>query len=314
MTILVLLRRESTMLAPAGKDGASMIAEIGRLVDQGLKDIAIAARFGITRHQARIAMARAFDNGTIAAKEIAINQILVLEGRRAVAPDKAETMAESINRVGLLNPIIVRESHTGTGVILVAGRHRIEAFRLLGRDTIPAFVGPASTSEAEARMWEITENLHRAELTVQERSDQIAEWIELAACRTDFSCPSLALVGQLSIAIPCKLAYTSSLWAKLGQAEPRFHSSHIMPSAGDRRPMKLSVRATEALKLAAGERDRIVFDEVIPGWGIRLRESGKRYWVFQYAVPDATRKSKYATKRITFGQSRDGRRGGPRAS
>jgi hypothetical protein len=65
--------------------------------------------------------------------------------------------------------------------------------------------------------------------------------------------------------------------------------------------MKLSVRATEALKLASGERYRIVFDEVIPGWGLRLRESGKRYWVFQYAVPDATRKSKYA-KRITFGQ------------
>jgi integrase len=66
--------------------------------------------------------------------------------------------------------------------------------------------------------------------------------------------------------------------------------------------MKLSVRATETLKLAAGERDRIVFDEVIPGWGIRLRESGKRYWIFQYSVPDATKKSKHATKRITFGQ------------
>jgi integrase len=66
--------------------------------------------------------------------------------------------------------------------------------------------------------------------------------------------------------------------------------------------MKLSVRATEALKLASGERDRIVFDEVVPGWGIRLRESGKRYWIFQYSVPDATKKSKYATKRITFGQ------------
>jgi hypothetical protein len=66
--------------------------------------------------------------------------------------------------------------------------------------------------------------------------------------------------------------------------------------------MKLSARATEALKLAPGERDRIVFDEVVPGWGIRLRASGKRYWIFQYSVPDATKKSKYATKRITFGQ------------
>src|SRR5215471_11594526 len=106
----------------------------------------------------------------------------------------------------------------------------------------------------------------------------------------------------MSIVIYCKLDDTVSLSVKLGQVKPRFYSSHFVPSSGDRRPMKLSVRATEALRLAPGERDRIVFDEVIPGWGLRLRESGKRYWVFQYAVPDATKTSKYATKRITFGQ------------
>lgn len=31
----------------------------------------------------------------------------------------------------------------------------------------------------DARLWEIAENLHRAELTVQERADQIAEWVSL---------------------------------------------------------------------------------------------------------------------------------------
>jgi integrase len=66
--------------------------------------------------------------------------------------------------------------------------------------------------------------------------------------------------------------------------------------------MKLSVRATEGLKLAPGERDRIVFDEVVPGWGIRLRESGRRYWIFQYSVPDPDKPKKFKTRRLTFGQ------------
>lgn len=33
----------------------------------------------------------------------------------------------------------------------------------------------------QARLWEIAENLHRAELTVQERADHIAEWVRLTA-------------------------------------------------------------------------------------------------------------------------------------
>jgi hypothetical protein len=34
-------------------------------------------------------------------------------------------------------------------------------------------------SDVDARLWEISENLHRAELSVGERADQIAEWIRL---------------------------------------------------------------------------------------------------------------------------------------
>jgi hypothetical protein len=56
-------------------------------------------------------------------------------------------------------------------------QHRLEGFRLLDREHIPCLI--TSMTGAEARMWEIAENLHRAELTVLERSDQIAEWIRL---------------------------------------------------------------------------------------------------------------------------------------
>ena len=35
----------------------------------------------------------------------------------------------------------------------------------------------------DRRLWEIAENLHRCELTVQERADHIAEWVSLTAER-----------------------------------------------------------------------------------------------------------------------------------
>jgi len=63
--------------------------------------------------------------------------------------------------------------------ILVAGRHRIEVARRLGWTDIDTLV--LDGDETDARLWEIAENLHRAELTVQERADHIAEWIAITA-------------------------------------------------------------------------------------------------------------------------------------
>ena len=58
--------------------------------------------------------------------------------------------------------------------------------------------------------------------------------------------------------------------------------------------MKLTVKTTDALRLAPGERDKIWFDDDIAGWGLRIREGGKRAWIYQYAIGGRTR-------RLTFG-------------
>jgi integrase len=58
--------------------------------------------------------------------------------------------------------------------------------------------------------------------------------------------------------------------------------------------MKLTVKSADALKLAPGERDRIWFDDTIAGWGLRVRDGGKRVWIYQYAIGGRTR-------RLTFG-------------
>jgi integrase len=48
--------------------------------------------------------------------------------------------------------------------------------------------------------------------------------------------------------------------------------------------MKLSVRNTDALKIRSGKAEEIVFDDAIPGFGLRLREGGSRTFVFQYKL------------------------------
>jgi integrase len=48
--------------------------------------------------------------------------------------------------------------------------------------------------------------------------------------------------------------------------------------------VKLTVRATAALKLPRGKSDHIEFDDDVPGFGIRLRDGGSRSFVFQYKV------------------------------
>jgi integrase len=49
-------------------------------------------------------------------------------------------------------------------------------------------------------------------------------------------------------------------------------------------PMRLTKANIERLALSAGVKDRIVFDAALPGFGLRLREGGKRTWIVQYRV------------------------------
>lgn len=89
-----------------------------------------------------------------------------------------QRLMDSIQKIGLQTPISVRPDNDDL-LHLVAGRHRLEAVKRLGMETIDC-VRMAGTND-EARMWEIAENLHRADLTVLERDEHIAEWIALAS-------------------------------------------------------------------------------------------------------------------------------------
>ena len=101
--------------------------------------------------------------------------IILGDRLRALDRDSVERLKESISRIGLKTPISVRSSEQGWR--LVSGRHRLEACSELGMDEIP--VVAEMGSELDARLWEIAENLHRAELNALERAEHISQWIRL---------------------------------------------------------------------------------------------------------------------------------------
>jgi len=95
---------------------------------------------------------------------IAVGEIKVNSGRRAVLPQKLQELAQSISELGLINPITVDRNYT-----LIAGLHRLEAVKLLGREKIECTVSGLEGLEAE--LAEIDENVVRSDLAALDYSD-----------------------------------------------------------------------------------------------------------------------------------------------
>lgn len=105
--------------------------------------------------------------------QIDIKDIIVPEKRkRSFSKEKAEQLKESINEIGLLNPVLVSEDH-----VLISGLHRIEACKALGWEKVEA--KKVSYDEIDREIAEIDENLVRAELTVLERAEHLMRQKEL---------------------------------------------------------------------------------------------------------------------------------------
>ena len=69
-------------------------------------------------------------------------------------------LKESIQKVGLLHPVVVDSNNT-----LIAGRRRLEAFRQMGRQTIPCRVVTSFDNALKALQAETDENVERKSLT-----------------------------------------------------------------------------------------------------------------------------------------------------
>lgn len=93
--------------------------------------------------------------------QIPIFQINVNAGRREADQDAVQKLADSISKVGLLNPITVDQEYT-----LIAGLHRLEAAKRLGWTQIKCTVSNLEGLQAE--LAEIDENFVRKDLSDDE--------------------------------------------------------------------------------------------------------------------------------------------------
>lgn len=91
---------------------------------------------------------------------------------RSFDPGEAAALAPLIAATGLQHPIRVRA--VGNRYCLVSGLRRLEAVRLLGWTAIPLTVSTASTDD-EARLEEVMENLGRVELNKLDRCRHLYE-------------------------------------------------------------------------------------------------------------------------------------------
>jgi ParB-like chromosome segregation protein Spo0J len=110
-----------------------------------------------------------------------LDEIELPDTTRPYVPAEVTALKASIQAIGLQTPltVVAREGR----YVLVTGRHRLEALRLLKAERIPVRI--VDFDDVEARLWTISENLHRAELTEMQRAQQIAEFAALSQQKSE---------------------------------------------------------------------------------------------------------------------------------
>jgi ParB family chromosome partitioning protein len=104
-------------------------------------------------------------------REIYIKEIEIGSKRRPLNEEKLGALTASMKLIGQQIPITVRMQKKK--VILVSGLQRLEAAKRLGWDGI--ICEELCGDKTDARLWQLMENLYRAELTVLERAEHIDE-------------------------------------------------------------------------------------------------------------------------------------------
>lgn len=111
---------------------------------------------------------------------IRVDGIHIGERHRTLSDDACERLVSSMKEIGLRQPISIRivdsmviDGDVVDGVpVLVAGRHRLEAAKRLGWSHIDCI--EVDDDALRAELWEIDENLIRAELTPAQQAEHLA--------------------------------------------------------------------------------------------------------------------------------------------
>lgn len=123
------------------------------------------------------------------AHSIRVEDIVIGERHRALTDDAVQRLAGSMGDIGLKQPISVRivdemelDGELTAGVpVLVAGAHRLAAAKALGWSHIDCI--EVEDDPISAELWEIAENLHRCDLTTEQKYEHLRRYAELVEMR-----------------------------------------------------------------------------------------------------------------------------------
>lgn len=154
--------------------------------------------------------------------------------RKLFAQSELESLARSIEREGLLQPVLVRR--TPNGYELIAGERRLQAVKSLGKSHIPAIVRDGS--DTQSALWALIENLQRQDLSFFEEAAAIEALIQVwginqeeAALRLGRSQPAVANKLRLLKLSPAAGRWWSGRDCASGRPGPCFSC----PRSGRRR-------------------------------------------------------------------------------
>jgi ParB family chromosome partitioning protein len=105
-------------------------------------------------------------------REVRLSEIRAnpFQPRKKIDTARLEELARSIREVGVINPVVLRE--TDGGYELIAGERRVRACQLAGMDTIPAII--KNLSDRETAEIAVIENLQREDLNYFEEAQSYA--------------------------------------------------------------------------------------------------------------------------------------------
>lgn len=108
---------------------------------------------------------------------VPISSISVVENdRKTFDPDELRKLADSIQRNGVLQPLVVTAD--GDGWRLIAGERRLRAAKLAGEVSVPVAIQVGDISVEMIREQRLVENIHRVDLTAIEKAQAIAGLLE----------------------------------------------------------------------------------------------------------------------------------------
>lgn len=163
---------------------------------------------------------------------IRVESVEVGERHRGLSDPAIGSLSGSMKEIGLQHPITIRiveemeiDGEMVSGVpVLVAGAHRLEAAKRLGWTHIDCI--EVDDDALKAELWEIDENLMRAELTAAQEAEHLARrkrvWKAInkggkkiptstTGQKADFASDTAASVGQTKRAINAKIAVANKI-------------------------------------------------------------------------------------------------------